>query len=352
MSFAALGIVVIGRNEGERLRRCLESLRSAGYPLVYVDSASTDGSVALAKLLGADVVALDLTEPFTAARARNAGFRRLVEIAPQVELVQFVDGDCEAFAGWLPAATEFLMQHPIIGIVAGRVRERYPEASVYNRLCALEWNRPAGETRYCGGIALFRRVAFEAAGGFDPEIIAGEEPELCIRIRRRGWRIWRLAEDMVWHDTAMFRFGQWWRRSVRAGHAYAEGAARHGGPPERHFVRETRSILLWGVLLPLATLGAAWPTGGLSLVLLLAYPLLAWRVMRRQRLAGWSPAEARLYGVFVMLGKWPQALGVLKFTLNRLRGRRTRLLEYKDMGPAATGRAAERALEAQSHAPL
>jgi GT2 family glycosyltransferase len=337
-----VGLVVIGRNEGERLRRCLESLHLAGCPLVYVDSASTDGSVELAGSLGAHIVALDASEPFTAARARNAGFARLLALAPQFEFVQFVDGDCEMFPGWLDTAAALLRQRPEIGIVAGRVRERHPEASVYNRLCAMEWERPAGESRYCGGIALFRRAAFDAAGGFNPGIIAGEEPEFCIRVRRRGWRIWRLAEDMVWHDTAMLRFGQWWQRSVRAGHAYAEGAARHGRPPERHFVRETRSILFWCGVLPLAALGAVWSTGGLGLLLLLCYPVLACRIVRRQRAAGRTAADAWLYAGFVVLGKLPQFVGVLQYTLNRLRGRRTRLMEYKDApGARRTSRTSE-----------
>jgi len=70
--------------------------------------------------------------------------------------------------------------------------------------------------------------AFQAVGGFDPDIIAAEDDELCLRIRTQGWSIVRLDSDMATHDMAMTRFRQWWRRSVRTGHAYAEGAARRG----------------------------------------------------------------------------------------------------------------------------
>ena len=63
--------------------------------IVYVDSGSNDGSVQRARHLGADVIELDMRVPFTAARARNVGFRRLREISPDIEYVQFVDGDCE-----------------------------------------------------------------------------------------------------------------------------------------------------------------------------------------------------------------------------------------------------------------
>jgi glycosyltransferase involved in cell wall biosynthesis len=68
------GLVAIGRNEGERLRRCLISAQGVYDHVVYVDSGSSDDSVALAESFGAVVVVLDTARPFTAARARNAGF--------------------------------------------------------------------------------------------------------------------------------------------------------------------------------------------------------------------------------------------------------------------------------------
>ena len=98
------GVVVIGRNEGERLRRCLESvIRDVGH-VVYVDSASTDDSVAMARAIGADVIDLDMRVPFCAARARNAGYERIVECHPELRYVQFIDGDCDMTAGWMGTA--------------------------------------------------------------------------------------------------------------------------------------------------------------------------------------------------------------------------------------------------------
>jgi glycosyltransferase involved in cell wall biosynthesis len=79
---AAFGVVVIGRNEGERLVRCLQSLAQFGAPLVYVDSNSTDGSSEQAQRLGAHAVQLDLTQSFTAARARNLGVRTQARAEP------------------------------------------------------------------------------------------------------------------------------------------------------------------------------------------------------------------------------------------------------------------------------
>jgi hypothetical protein len=219
-----VGVVVIGRNEGERLRACLESL--AGRRIVYVDSASTDGSVALARSLGAETVELDMSLPFSAARARNAGWKRLREADPDARWIQFVDGDCVVQGGWLEAGTAFLRDNPSYAAVSGRLRERFPERSLYNALCDLEWDAPVGDADAVGGIALYRLEAFEAVGGFDPTVVAGEEPELCLRLRKKGWKIRKLPDPMALHDADMKKFRQWWKRMVRGGYGGSDVAER------------------------------------------------------------------------------------------------------------------------------
>ncbi|MDP8964232.1 MAG: glycosyltransferase, partial [Cyanobacteriota bacterium] len=272
-----VGLVAIGRNEGKRLHQCLLSVVGKVAHVVYVDSGSTDGSIELARELGVDVVELDLSTPFTAARGRNAGFDRLLQANPQIEFVQFVDGDCEVVEGWLERALHELESQPDVAVVCGRRRERFPEQSIYNRLCDIEWDTPVGEATACGGDSMMRVEAFQQVGGFNPTLIAGEEPELCVRLRQKGWKIFRLDAEMTLHDAQMTRFGQWWKRSLRAGHAYAEGAWLHGREPERHWVKESRSIWFWGLFVPLLALGMAWPTKGLSLLLLIGYPLVSYR---------------------------------------------------------------------------
>jgi GT2 family glycosyltransferase len=213
-----LGVVAIGRNEGERLRRCLRSLDGRGVPFVYVDSGSNDGSVGLARSMGSEVVELDMSRPFSAARARNAGYERLKAIAPGVRHVMFLDGDCEVADGWLDRARAELEARPEAAVVCGRRRELFPEQSIYNRLADLEWDTPIGEAIACGGDSVIRLEAFEAVGGFDPTAAAGEEPELCQRLRRAGWTVWRVDAEMTRHDLAMTRFRQWWRRHYRSGY--------------------------------------------------------------------------------------------------------------------------------------
>ena len=327
---SAVAAVVIGRNEGERLERCLRSLAGRAEPVIYVDSGSEDDSVAIARAAGADVVALDLATPFTAARARNAGFARIEELRTGCELVQFVDGDCEVQPGWLETARAHLETQPGVAVVCGRRRERAPGVSPYNRLADLEWDTPIGESDACGGDAMMRAAAFAAAGGFDARLIAGEEPELCYRLRRAGHRIVRLDHEMTLHDAAMHRFGAWWRRSERAGHAYAECAWLHGREPERFRVREVASILAWGGALPAAAIAGAWATSGWSLALLAGYGVLAARVYTSRRQRGDARADAALYAAACAIGKLAQLQGMARFAWNRLvRRRNSALIEYK-----------------------
>jgi GT2 family glycosyltransferase len=212
------------------------------------------------------------------------------------------------------------------------VRERDPSASVYNRLCALEWRKDPGPVPACGGIFMVRAEAFRAVGGFRPEVIAAEDDELCLRLRRLGMGVELLDADMVVHDAAMKRFSQWWQRARRSGHAYAQGAALHGRGPERHMVRDRRRIWFWGLGLPLLALGAAWPTRGLSLALLGAYPLQVARIWRRERAQGWSHGDALLYAAFAVLGKVPGLLGLLEYHWRRWRGSAMTIIEHKQVG--------------------
>lgn len=325
----SIGAVVIGRNEGGRLRRCLLSVRGQTAGTVYVDSGSTDGSVDLARSFGADIVELDAARPFCAARARNEGFDRLQQVIPNVTYVQFIDGDCELFEGWLACAASTLDARPDVAVVAGRLREINRVASIYNRLCDMEWDGPAGEVAEVGGIAVVRAQAFHDSGGFDSALIAGEEPELCLRLRHRGWKILRLDAGMAGHDAAMMRFSQWWRRAVRSGYAFAEGAWQHGSEPARYRVHETSSIAFWGAGLPAGIGAASFLLHPAALILLAGYPLLAARIYRHMRRRVFSPADSLAYALFCTLAKFPQALGVGRFHYGRLIGKRHPIIEYK-----------------------
>lgn len=319
-----IAAVVIGRNEGQRLIQCLESLRGACARIIYVDSGSTDGSAAAAGALGAEVIALDMDKPFTAARARNAGIDALCHGAVPA-FIQFVDGDCEMQEGWLHTAFAFLEQNPKAAAACGRRRERFPEASIYNRHCDREWDTPVGKARACGGDAMIRMAALDEVGGYDPALIAGEEPEMCVRMRAKGWEIWRLDAEMTLHDAALTSFSQFWKRARRGGHAWAEGAAMHGAPPEFHAVAETRRALFWGAALPAVIVLLALVLGPVFLGLFALYPLQVARLARR----GGGTRAAWEYGALLTAGKFAEAMGVIEYHWRRRFGRPSGLIEYK-----------------------
>ena len=333
---ARIGVVVIGRNEGERLKACLRSIVGIG-PAVYVDSGSRDGSQDFARGLGITVVDLVVPPNFTAARARNAGAAML----PPTEFLQFVDGDCEMRPGWIAAATAALDADPGLALVFGRRRERFPERSIYNALADDEWDVPVGEVAACGGDVLLRRAAFEAAGRYPDEMIAGEEPDLSARMRAQGWRLARIDAEMTLHDAAMLRFGQWWNRQKRAGHAAAELAWRHPRLDASDWSGAVRRMLVWGGIGPalaIVGIGLAMVAGRLWLLLPLGYvmamALNIARIARRRRREGLAPRLAQASAVLLMIGKLPECLGAARFHLNRRRGRRSRLIEYKAPDPA------------------
>jgi len=335
-----LGVVAIGRNEGERLRRCLESLEGRGYPTVYVDSGSDDGSVGLARSMAVEVVELDLARPFSAARARNEGYQRLRSIASGVRYVLFVDGDCEVAESWPERARAELEARPEAAVVCGRRRELFPERSIYNRLADLEWDTPVGEAVACGGDSVVRAEAFGAVGGFDPSAAAGEEPELCRRLRLAGWTVWRVDAEMTRHDLGMTRFRQWWRRSYRSGYNGLDIQTRF---PEgdQVFAGDLRRSRAWGLGWPTLVAGGGvaggligGPAAGAAVAGLLALTLpmqvarLALKV--RDRVDG--PGTAAAFGALNMLAKWANLAGQVDYLRDRRRGRTARLIEYKRAG--------------------
>ena len=334
-ALASVGFVVIGRNEGARLERCLVSIIKTGRPVIYVDSGSTDGSLTVARTFRAETIQLDSSQPFTAARGRNAGWRRLLESYPELEFIQFIDGDCELVDGWIPAAVRFAKQHRDVAVVCGRRREIDPARNVYHQWTDIEWDTPIGEAAYCGGDALVRTVALVPIDGYRENLIAGEEPELCLRLRAAGWRVWRIDHEMTAHDIAIHSFAQWWKRSVRSGHAYAEGAALHGTPPHLHWVRESRRIWIWGAAVPLAALLLAMPTHGKSLLLaVIAYIALFAKILLSRAAGRMEPvASAVPFATWCVAMKFPQAVGQAMYWFNRWRKAEPQIIEY-NTGPA------------------
>lgn len=324
MGQPTLGAVAIGRNEGERLKTCLRSIVPLCDRVVYVDSGSSDDSVAFARSLGVIVMELDQDRPFTAARARNAGFAALAA-GGIPDFVQFVDGDCRVEADWLRAGRAQLQADEGLGVVTGWRSEIFPDASVYNSLFQADWHRPAGPITTCGGDMMVRSQVFEQVGGFNPEVIAAEDDDFCLRVGKAGWRLERLPVQMTWHDAEMKRFAAWWRRSTRDGHGFAQVGHLH---PE-HFRRERLRAWLYGLVLPVVFLFglAVWPwlALGVAGIYLLSFLRTATGYARR------APVKRRLLqqAALLTLSKLPNVVGMLTYHGRRRAGSDMRIIEYK-----------------------
>lgn len=324
------GAVIIGRNEGERLEQCLISLPSKLSRVVYVDSDSSDDSVAFAKRWGAEVEALDMSIPFSAARARNQGFSRLMTVAPQTEYVLFLDGDCEVVQGWCQTALALLLEEPDVLAVCGRRRERYPQRTLYNCICDIEWRiSPSGYVKNFGGDVMLKVAPIQAVRGYNPHIIAAEDDEFSIRLRATGGKILRVEEPATIHDANITRFSQWWRRAKRCGHGYANLFDLHGKPPETYFRRELCACMFWGIVYPLSILLLTLLVDPCALLLLSVYGLQAIRNYHNLSKLGYTHRESLIWSLACVAAKFPEAIGIATYFKRRLLKREFTLIEYK-----------------------
>ena len=322
--------VVIGRNEGARLTRCIESVigaRGEGYDIeiIYVDSSSSDDSVSRARKLGAKVLEVRPERP-SAALGRNAGWRHAGG-----EYVLFLDGDTILHPQFIATALN-AMADPRVVAAWGHRRELKPGQSVYVRVLDLDWVYAPGDTLFCGGDVLMRRAALEAVGGFDDNLIAGEEPELCARLRAAGGVIRHIDAPMTLHDLAIGSFRPYWRRAFRAGYAYAEVSRRCRETPARLWSREARRNVVHGGLIAAAPLclAAAWVLHPLVAATLTVSGIAL--IARSARKCAWkSPNRVTciLYALHSHFQQLPIFCGQLAYRIDGALQRRRRLIEYK-----------------------
>ena len=317
--------VIIGRNEGERLVKALASVTPQVRRVVYVDSGSTDQSVLHAQDAGAMVVALDMTTPFTAARARNAGFAAIKEHGQLPDAVQFVDGDCAILPNWISAGSDHMSAHDDVALVVGQKSELNRDLTVFNQMSDVEWKRPAGDIDACSGNMMIRTSAFEEIGGFDPNVIAAEDDELCTRLRKASWRLVRIPVPMAQHDGGHMRFSQWWKRAERTGHGFAQVGHMHAD----YFVRERQRAWVYGCILPLLAIVGAFGSFIVPILVLGVYAMSYTRTMRGLEADGLPRGEAMRHAVFLTLSKFPNVIGMIRYHWRRLNNAQMRIIEYK-----------------------
>jgi len=322
-----VGIVIIGRNEGERLKKCVSSALNNIQNIIYVDSGSSDGSIEYAELKGLTIVNLDTSIPFSAARARNEGALFLINSYPEIEYIQFIDGDCELYKGWLTSSYSFLVDNDSYAIATGRLKERYPENSIYNTLCDIEWDTPVGDINKCGGIFMIRKTAFEQISGFNPLVIAGEEPELCYRLIKNNWKIFRLDHLMALHDAAITRFSQWFKRNIRSGHAYTQGYFIHKMDKKGYCKKDSMRIIMWAFVFPFSVIMVSIIIHSFFLFLFLFYLIQIGKITRYKNKTLKNLKHSIVYGFFITLGRYPQLVGQLLFVKRKIFKKQYKIIE-------------------------
>jgi acetyltransferase-like isoleucine patch superfamily enzyme len=184
---------------------------------------------------------------------------------------------------------------------------------------------------------LVRRDALAQVDGFDPNLKAGEEPEMCSRLRATGWVIEHIDEPMTGHDLAIRTWKAYWLRAKRSGMAYAEIAHKMQKKGDLMWQNEAKRDLVHGSIylaspLILAALYALSP-----LIPLIAAVLFFTLLIRTALRSAWkAPTNHMLcmqYAVHVHLQKIPSLFGQLAWRLNHRRGGATQWVDYKNHAP-------------------
>lgn len=308
-----IGVVIIGLNVEKSLADCIKSIQAANYPrelleILYVDGGSMDNSPQIAKTFdGVNVLKLNDRHP-TPGRGRNRGWQSL-----DTPLIQFMDADTILDPLWLEKALPELKDNT--AAVCGNRREKFPDKNLFHVLTDMEWHYEVGPCRYFGGEVLIKREVLEKTGGFDENLVAGEDPELSYRIRQEGWQILRIDVTMATHDINMTRLRQYLKRAYRSGYAYAEIALRFMQNQEKLWLRELTRIVA-KTLLPVGFVVLGVLTGKTLLGFLLGLlvfvkPFFGLGRLKRSYRQTWNMCI--LYAGHSALVVYPQFCGSMRY---------------------------------------
>ena len=223
-----ISVIVPGYNTQGTLGDCLEALLSQTttqpYEVIYVDDASTDGSVAVAQRYP-EVLLIRLDENRGQAHARNVGMSRA-----RGEIILFTDADCLPAPDWIEAMLRPFADPQIAG-AKGVYGTR--QTSLVARFAQLEYETRyeiMRRQRYIDFIdtysAGYRREVLERHGGFDASFRIDEDQELSFRLAEAGHKMVFNPEALVYHQhPATLR--RYLRRKAQIGYWKALVLRRH-----------------------------------------------------------------------------------------------------------------------------
>ena len=243
-----ISAIVIGRNEGERLDACMQSIRQAlrflQHEIIYVDSRSGDDSIARAKANGARCYLLE-DEHTTAGLGRFAGAKEA-----KGEYLLFLDGDMQLSSGFCEKAMMAMAARDADGCTGIREDLYIKHGEIVGRNenyfgCTGERIVPE-----FGGALFIKKEALEKAGGWSPDTIACEEAELHARLRAAGCTILEIPTKMITHTDAV-RDGRGVIGTIfsrrRLGEGQALRCAMAHGKANAYIHHENEKFLLYSV---------------------------------------------------------------------------------------------------------
>jgi GT2 family glycosyltransferase len=234
-------VVVLTWNDAEQLERCLDSVASSRgvRTRAYVVDNGSDVSAAPMALAGrGGTVMIHNTKNRGVAAGRNQGAG-----LGDSEYVCFLDSDAVLGPDALAHLARQLENRPDAAMSAPVFEDQLPEESAgvapsfkdkatrlirnsatYRRVAGMG-RGPAWEVDFSiGACQLLRRRCFEAVGGFDERYFYGpEDVDLCMRLRRRGWKVVQVAAAACQHRARRSHR----RLATRAGAIHAKNVALH-----------------------------------------------------------------------------------------------------------------------------
>ena len=335
---AITGIVVVGANPRISPEAAVRSAGD-GRAVVFVSVGAGDEALSKAKQAGAIVVEGDPRSLTPGGRARNAGYRQLKKIAPHIRYVQFIESDNALDPDWISNAERFMERRTEVTIVEGIFQTAPSQQAELATINEARQKSISGEVALNSSENLFVRAdKFEAVGGFRGDLLMRETDDLCVRLRRRGGRIWRIDYAMLVTGAAKPSQSSWWKSGVRRGFGNAYIASLHGGPPERVGVRETARAVFWGFTFPCLIIFSAIAGGvGASMLapstpfyvvsgLVLGFGASAYvlKIFASAILRGAAKLSSWRRAFAIVFGKIPEFSGVWRFWFSGERPPRSR----------------------------
>ncbi len=216
-----ISVLMCTRNRGEAAASCLASLTRQDYPaasleVAVLDDAGTDGSPARLREALAGLSAAGWRGARLFLNAENtqiAAGRSLLEkkVPPEAEFVCFVDDDAELPANALSGLAAFLWENPGAGAAGPRIAVMADPAAAAHKANFVSWAgryteedsvKPLDCDWLNSTCLMVRASALAQAGGFYPGFYtAHEEVDLCLRLKKHGWRVVYLPGITVLHDV-------------------------------------------------------------------------------------------------------------------------------------------------------